>query len=117
MLGDRKKAYDHYLSKTGLEDSFKTQVDYMAPIIFGEGNPHDLDIKFKNGDGKYRVYDIGRNEWGKSRRDRFFNSKDLRGYTDSFATEFERPSDSELDLDTRNKASSYAYDLLMNYIK
>ena len=62
MLGDRKKAYDHYLIKTGLEDSFKTQVDYMAPIIFSEGNPHGLDIKFKNGDGKYRVYDIGRNE-------------------------------------------------------
>lgn len=117
MLGERKKAYDHYLIKTGLEDSFKTQVDYMAPIIFGEGNPHGLDVKFKNGDGKYRVYDIGRNEWGKSRRDKFFNSKDLKGYTDSFATEFERPSDSELDLDTRNKASSYVLDLLMNYIK
>ena len=117
MLGERKKAYDHYLSKTGLEDSFKAQVDYMAPIIFGEGNPHGLDIKFKNGDGKYRVYDIGRNEWGKSRRDKFFNSKDLKGYTDSFATEFERPSDSELDLDTRNKASRYVLDLLMNYIK
>lgn len=117
MLGERKQAYDHYLNKTGLEDSFKTQVDYMAPIIFGEGNPHGLDIKFKNGDGKYRVYDIGRNEWGKSRRDKFFNSKDLKGYTDSFATEFERPSDSELDLDTRNKASRYVLDLLMNYIK
>ena len=117
MLGERKQAYDHYLNKTGLEDSFKTQIDYMAPIIFGEGNPHGLDIKFKNGDGKYRVYDIGRNEWGKSRRDKFFNSKDLKGYTDSFATEFERPSDSELDLDTRNKASRYVLDLLMNYIK
>lgn len=117
MLGDRKKAYDYYLSKTGLEDSFKTQVDYIAPIIFGKGNPHGLDIKFKNGDGKYRIYDIGRNEWSKSRRAKFFGSKDLKSFTDSFATEFERPRDSELDLDTRNKASRYVLDLLMNYIK
>lgn len=62
MLDERKQAYDHYLKKTGLQDGYKTQIDYIAPIIFSEGNPHGLDIEFKNGDGKYRVYDIGRNE-------------------------------------------------------
>ena len=92
----------------------------MAPIIFGrEKNPHNLQGKYKyyiNKDNPDHedLYDSYSIEWNKKQRNKFFRSAGLDDMTESFARNFERPLDKQLDLPTRKKAARYIYNMFKN---